>query len=195
MVSASAKLKGYKPRGRYPLAVVECTGCGLRFPSGAKSHTRCPQCGRNLRVHRSARRRAPIVQATAESRAEPVTVRSEHAFRQLPAVALPVPSLPLTWHPAAGDDDDRTYIKVAGYLVPAEWEQGRLVADLTAGLAAREWELRPHGEALCQVIRLKPHGYEWGASPDACIGRARQRVVGGVICDACYDALVRPLGN
>ncbi len=196
-----ARPKDYKPRGGNPLVVVECTGCGLRFPSGAKSHTRCPECGRNLRVHRSARHRAPVVRTPPPENTAPASVRQDPGFAPV-AATVPAPVLLPAVRPA-GDDDDETYIyDEHGGLVPAEWTfDGQLVAaspvpvDYAAELAARAWAIEPHGTAVCELVQLRPPGWEFGAEPLPCLRRASRFIPGGVICDSCYDALAMPLGG
>jgi hypothetical protein len=194
---AMAAPEDYKPRGGNPLVTVECTGCGLRFPSGAKSHTRCPECGRNLRVHRSARVRTPIVRTPPPENTTPASVRREAAVPTSAPVLLPARS-------SVGGDDDETYIHDEhGNLVLAEWTfDGRLVAavpvpvDYATELAARSWVLEPHGAALCQLVQLRPPGWAFGARPLPCLRRASRFIPGGgVICDSCFNALAAPPGG
>jgi len=63
--------------------------------------------------------------------------------------------------------------------------------DYAAELAAREWVWRPHGPNLCQLIHMKPHGWDY-VPPEECVGRAVHVIPGGAVCGSCYDALNTP---
>lgn len=60
--------------------------------------------------------------------------------------------------------------------------------DFAAELAAREWVFRPHGTGICQLVHLKPHGWDY-LPPQECIDRAVHTIPGGRVCDSCYQAL------
>jgi hypothetical protein len=66
--------------------------------------------------------------------------------------------------------------------------------DYAAELAAREWVLRPHGPALCHLVKLRPHGWDY-VPPEECLGRAAHPIPGGAVCSSCHDALNRPLAS
>lgn len=62
-------------------------------------------------------------------------------------------------------------------------------------LAARSWEFRPHGMGTCELAHMKPHGWQYGAPPRLCAGHAAWRIPGGIICNACADALSYPIAD
>lgn len=69
------------------------------------------------------------------------------------------------------------------------------VADWAAELAARDWALGPHGPGTCQVVRMRlPDGSE-AEPPVECADRAARVIPGGVVCEACYQALTWRAGK
>jgi hypothetical protein len=88
---------------------------------------------------------------------------------------------------AGYDDEDDEYDDEdgAGEEAPVPGAAG---VDYAAELAAREWVWRPHGPNLCQLIHMKPHGWDYVA-PQECVGRAVHVILGGAVCGSCYDAL------
>ena len=66
--------------------------------------------------------------------------------------------------------------------------------DYAAGLAVREWVWKPHGPGLCQLIHMKPHGWDHVA-PQECVRRAEHGIPGGAVCGSCYQALNTPRGH
>lgn len=184
----------YQPRqdrSGQPLAQVECTGCGLRFTTAAKSHTNCPDCRRNLRVHRTPQRPA----RPRQPRAIPVL-----AVRQQPAaVRQPSPSpTPPSWpRPAARDeDDDETYIRIGARLVLGIWTLGgQLIpatvlpaAYLARELPARNWRMVPHGDGICHIVRTWAAIADVPAAYEPC-GRPAEH---GPLCAKCFEALRTP---
>jgi len=134
-------------------------------------------------------------------------LRSRHFWQGEPA-AIEAPAA-ADLEDQDDEDDGETYVyDAAGQLVPARWSaDGRLVAagqppgpgaatgpavEWASELAAREWVFQPHGAGLCQLVHLKPHG--WDVPPEECIGRGTHPIPGGAVCDSCYQALTwRPL--
>jgi hypothetical protein len=152
-------------RGNLPPVVVSCTGCGEKFESAARDHTKCPTCHRNLRIHRPGHRRPVIVQAHPD-REYPVRqtpVRQTSASPPV-AVAPPIISRPPIIGPSDDDDGDDGYAYVRGpdgRLVLGEQKDGCVVPAiqlpvewLADQLDARRWTLRPHGQGICQVERM-----------------------------------------
>lgn len=194
----------YKPRaGRtgQPLALVECTRCGHRFTSGAKSHTKCPDCGRNLRVGRAPKRRTLVspraVNASSvrqENQQETRSVRQLPSFRLMPPPVAP-PVVPVVFRPAAPDDDEETYVIERGRVVLAAWESGSVVPTaelparyLAAEIAARGWHLQPHGHGICRVVRIWPAVADEAAALEPCQRPATR----GVLCEKCFGVLRSP---
>lgn len=198
----AAVARSHKPRGSQPLVSVTCTGCGRRFLSGARTHTRCPECGRNLRVHRSARAaRTSVVQRRPEIAARPAAVRQPPVFPQVraaPALFTPAPLAPLA--PLAGDpgdDDGLTFVTDHGRLVLAEWIGNELVPAqqlpaewIAAQLRARSWQLQAHHSGRCQVV-FPMRGI--GGQPDwieECQRRGEDH--GVLMCNRCFEDLRTP---
>jgi predicted RNA-binding Zn-ribbon protein involved in translation (DUF1610 family) len=181
----------YQPRQErtgQPLAQVDCTGCGLKFVTAARSHTKCPDCGRNLRVHRSPVSRPAVVQRRVITappvRQKPAAVRQRVPFRLPPLVPAPVPT-----------GDDEGYLLDGGRLVLGAWDGARLVpalvlppAYLTRELAARDWLLRPHGQGICQVVRTWAAVADYPAASEEC----RRAAEHGPLCTKCFQALRTP---
>jgi predicted nucleic acid-binding Zn-ribbon protein len=194
----------HKPRAArtgQPLALVDCTGCGHRFTSAAKSHTRCPDCGRNLRVGRAPKRRAPgkdrVVNGPAvrqENRQESRSVRQPPPFWPMPPT-VPSPISPVVFRPASPDDDGETYVIERGRVVLGTWESGSVVPAVTlpAGylavqVAARGWHRQAHGRDICQVVRV------WAAVADLppALESCQRPATRGVLCEKCFGVLRSP---
>lgn len=92
------------------------------------------------------------------------------------------------------DEDDQEGDDTAPLATPASiaTQQWRATVDYAAELAAREWRWQPHGAGLCQLIHMKPHGWDY-VPPEECINRAEHVIPGGVVCASCYYALNQPL--
>lgn len=190
----------YKPRADrtgYPLALVECTRCGLRFTSAAQERTKCPECHRSLRVNRATRRRAPVARQpvnTPAVRQETRTVRQPAPFRPPPVVAVPAVGR-LGRFAETSSTGDETYIFDRGRLVLAAWQNGKLVAAselpagyLAAALAARGWRLRPREQGICQVVQVWAAVAEISEATEPC----RRPAVRGVLCEKCFAILRTP---
>lgn len=199
---AAQRQREYKPRqdrsGIAP-AEVECTGCGLTFISAARSHTNCPGCRRNLRVHRPPAGPRPAAVSRRTVSAKPVRQslppREPLPFRAPrlvpPTAPFLVPRLPL---PPA-EDDGETYIFERGRLVLARWDAAGLVSAaelppsyLASELAARGWQLRAHGPGVCKVVRTWAAVADYPAAAEPCQRPAEH----GELCRKCFEALRSP---
>jgi hypothetical protein len=186
-LSRSARRSAQLP----PVEVI-CNRCGHRWSSRAKRHAsiRCPHCGQSTRVRRSA-------DAVAAGDPAPIDLPRQ---RRDPAPGALFPGLPFQVEDHE-DEDGETYLKDAsGALVLGEWTwDGRLIpaatatVDYAAELGARDWMIDPHGIQFCELVHLKPHGWQYGAPARPCTGHASRRIPGGVICEACHDALSHPI--
>jgi hypothetical protein len=92
---------------------------------------------------------------------------------------------------AAYDDDDDMYDD-GGQACDGLPGRPAAVIDYAAELAARSWIFEPHGAGICQLVHLKPHGWDW-LPPESCLHRAAHAIPGGVVCGSCYYALSTPL--
>jgi len=165
-----------------PLIIVDCTGCGLSFPSAARQRTTCPNCRRNLRVHRAARQRSASRKASSRETVAPrpkLTVIPDPArpvahapiprpsVRQ-PAAFPPITAAPVRQPPAGSAGSPQT---AAEALAALGWELGQASADrcqirdrdgpcpgesrhniIDTG---RTWVCGPHYQALCRVLSGK----------------------------------------
>ena len=84
--------------------------------------------------------------------------------------------------------DDEQLDRDEGHRGGVEDQDGQDV-DYTAELIARGWSLEEHGLAACDVIELKPSGWQWGAPPRPCVGIASREILGGLICEWHLGAL------
>ena len=94
--------------------------------------------------------------------------------------------------PGRDDDDDGGGDEpgvVAGVVVAGP------VADWAAELAARDWALGPHGPGTCQVVRMRLPDGSAAVPPVECADRAARVIPGGVVCEACYQALTWRAGK
>ena len=76
------------------------------------------------------------------------------------------------------DDDD------GGGDTRAALGPGRADVDYGAQLRARRYDLRPHGEGICDIVQPGPAG-----SQDSCQRAAGPVIPGGKICSHHYNAL------
>lgn len=203
-MTGKARTIVYKPRaGRtgLSLVLVECPACPARFLSAAAKRSRCPECGQDLRVHRSPQARrvgGPQQPAPPAVQQAPVSVRQSAAFPiSLVPVRQAAPTPPALVLPLAADDDnDLVYIyDQSGQLVLAGWDGARLVPALSLPgrylareLPARGWLLRPHGQGICQVVRTWPTVAGWPAASEECHRPAEH----GELCRKCFEALRTP---
>lgn len=97
-------------------------------------------------------------------------------------------------YPDEDDEDQADELAAAPLAAPASLaaQPGRAAVDYAAELAAREWRWEPHGAGLCQLIHMKPHGWDY-VPPQECINRAEHAIPGGAVCGSCYYALNQPL--
>jgi hypothetical protein len=93
----------------------------------------------------------------------------------------------------AGDQDEDDWDEDDEDDEDPEPVSGAAGAGYAAELAAREWRWQPHGPNLCQLIHMKPHG--WDVPPQECIDRAEHVIPGGAVCGSCYLALNTPLNR
>jgi hypothetical protein len=185
-------MAGQRARGSSrPPVVVICTSpeCGHQWTSRAARHAnvRCPGCGRTVRVKRPDPGRA-----AAEAGTLPPVPSLEPPRASLPAAPVPGPPAPEadeTWIYDASDAHVLAEWTPAGQLVTASAAR----VDYAAELAARHWEIRPHGTARCQLVHMKPHGWQYGAPPRECVGNAFCQIPGGWVCESCNDALRHPV--
>jgi DNA-directed RNA polymerase subunit RPC12/RpoP len=181
-----------------PPVPVTCRACGHEWTSTAKQHSSiaCPACGHHARVKR-------YPPAAAQVPAGPPPQPEPQAPRPAPHPAAPADS---PGYPETDDDDDgETWLlDASGALVVGEWTRdGQLVPappahiSYPAELTARRWEIRPNpaGVTRCHVILPPPPGAPAGTPPRHCLGLARHDIPGGTVCDACMDAIGRPLAH
>jgi hypothetical protein len=89
------------------------------------------------------------------------------------------------------DDEDEEDGPADEYPAPRGAPAG---VDYAAELAVREWRWKPHGTGLCQLIHMKPHGWDH-AAPQECVRAAEHGIPGGAVCGSCYQALNTPRGH
>lgn len=124
-------------------------------------------------------------------------IRRRHWWQSQPATL----TAPVYDDEDQGDDDeyddesDAGEIETPPSLAPVKvWRESFPGVDYASELAARQWRFQPHGAGLCQLIHLKPHG--WDIPPEECLHRAEHAIPGGYVCGPCYHALNTPLvGN
>jgi hypothetical protein len=88
-----------------------------------------------------------------------------------------------------GDDDDEEYEDGDDEEGPVPGA-GRAGVDYAAELRARRYDLRPHGEGVCDIVQPG-----WDGSPDPCQRAAGHVIPGGKVCDHHHDALAIPVNR